>query len=131
MSLADDYVMKLNPWMNLRPNAAATQPLDFDELRIANQRRLPDFAKAYPGDEYAWTVNDWAVAATGELGELCNLLKKRLRGEEISTEDLAKELADTVTYLDFVAWKLGIDLGDATVKKFNEVSERVGSTVRL
>jgi NTP pyrophosphatase (non-canonical NTP hydrolase) len=116
---------------SLRRDANGTSSLTFDELRIANQERLPDFAKAYPGDESDWTPADWAVAAAGELGELCNLLKKRRRGQDISTVDLAKEIADTVTYLDFVAWKLGIDLGKATIDKFNEVSERVGSHVRL
>ena len=105
--------------------------LTFDELREANQRRLPDFGKAYPADESDWTPADWTVAAMGELGEFANLLKKRRRGQDVSTEVLAKELADTVTYLDFVAHSLGIDLGEATRQKFNEVSVRVGSDVRL
>ena len=43
----------------------------------------------------------------------------------------AKEFADIVTYLDILAMRAGIDLGKATMDKFNEVSKRVGSTVRI
>jgi hypothetical protein len=46
-------------------------------------------------------------------------------------EQASKELADVVTYLDILAMQLGIDLGQAVVDKFNEVSRRVGSTVRI
>jgi NTP pyrophosphatase (non-canonical NTP hydrolase) len=46
-------------------------------------------------------------------------------------EAARKELADVVTYLDLLAFQLNIDLGDAVIQKFNEVSIRVGSTVRL
>jgi hypothetical protein len=44
---------------------------------------------------------------------------------------LADELADVLTYLDLLAATLGVDLGRAAAQKFNEVSERVGSTVLL
>jgi hypothetical protein len=35
------------------------------------------------------------------------------------------------TYLDILAFRAGVDLGEATLQKWNEVSDRVGSTVRL
>lgn len=130
MYVPDPETYKKNPLYALRWNADTTTPLSFDDLRIANQMRLPDFEQVY-SSTCDWTPADWAVAAAGELGEFCNLLKKRRRGQEISTEDLAKELADTVTYLDYVAWKLGIDLGQATIDKFNEVSRRIGSPINL
>jgi hypothetical protein len=38
---------------------------------------------------------------------------------------IGKELADVQTYLDILAFQCGVDLGDATVEKFNEVSDRV------
>jgi hypothetical protein len=38
-------------------------------------------------------------------------------------------LADVVTYLDILAFRCGVDLGNATMSKFNRVSERVGSDV--
>ena len=45
--------------------------------------------------------------------------------------DVAKELADVVTYLDLLAFRCGVDLGRATMDKFNEVSERVGFPDRI
>lgn len=46
-------------------------------------------------------------------------------------EALAKEFADAQCYLDKLAKKAGVDLGEATVSKFDEVSDRIGSTVKL
>lgn len=39
---------------------------------------------------------------------------------------LADELADVVIYLDILAAQLGIDLGEAVMKKWNKTSEKVG-----
>jgi len=44
---------------------------------------------------------------------------------------LAKELADIQIYLDLLALQCGIDLGQATMEKFNEVSRRVGSPILI
>ena len=46
-------------------------------------------------------------------------------------EQVADELADVLTYLDLLAAVLGVNLGQAAVEKFNEVSERVGFTDRI
>jgi hypothetical protein len=46
-----------------------------------------------------------------------------------SLGDRDDELADVVTYLDILAFRCGVDLGAATMSKFNRVSERVGSDV--
>lgn len=101
--------------------------LTFAELRAANQARLPAF-----GPHGDWTPSDWATATAGELGEACNFIKKIRRGDQgVTTGDVAKELADTATYLDFLAWSMGIDLGEAVRAKFNEVSERIGYEGRL
>lgn len=131
MSLADDYVDRLNPGMFLRPDAPATKPLDFDELRIANLKRLPHFPHMPNEGEDDWSLQDWAVAAAGEMGEMCNLVKKLRRGEPVDPADVGREIADTITYLDFVAWKLGLDMGQEVIRKWNEVSERIGSDIRL
>ncbi|MCI0559803.1 MAG: MazG-like family protein [Nitrososphaera sp.] len=79
-----------------------------------------------------WDLSDWGVAAVGELGEACNVIKKLNRcrdglpgNKEIEEElrvMLAKELADAVTYIDLLALRAGINLGAAVVAKFNEVS---------
>lgn len=116
--------------------------LTFHVLRVANLKRLPTFRNAKgelshnPNDGHhdEWTLNDWCTAVTGELGEAANILKKVRRGDMTLDEArpmLAKELADVQTYLDLLAAAAGIDLGQATVDKFNEVSTRVNSPVRI
>jgi NTP pyrophosphatase (non-canonical NTP hydrolase) len=112
----------------------------FATLRLANTKRLPTFknAKGEPAhsqpDGSDWSNAQWLGAVLGELGEFANLEKKVVRGDltmEQAKPALAKELADVVTYLDILAYRLDIDLGEATRAKFNEVSARVGSPVTI
>ena len=74
------------------------------------------------------------MAVTGELGEFANLRKKVLRGD-LSMKDahqaLADELADVVCYLDILAFRMGVDLGEAVRSKFNRVSDRVECSVKI
>lgn len=115
-----------------------TNGLSFNTLRDANKARLPQFknSKGEPAhsepDGSDWSLSDWVTAITGELGEAANIIKKVKRGD-LSLDEarplLAKEYADVVTYLDILAMHTGIDLGRAIKDKFNEVSDRVGSTV--
>ena len=79
----------------------------------------------------SWSESEWCLAACGELGEAANIIKKRLRGEPIPIEVVAAELADTVTYIDLLAARMGIDLGAALVAKFNVVSDRIHSKTRF
>lgn len=110
--------------------AFTTNGLSFSTLRSANERRIMD--SRFSRCESEWTPAHWMQATVGELGELANLMKKVDRGDMTLDEaraDIARELADTQTYLDIMAMKLGVDLGRATLEKFNEVSERIGSPV--
>ena len=115
-----------------------TDGLTFNTLRGANMARLPQFKnrKGEPAHSEAdgsdWKLSAWCNAVTGELGELANLIKKIERGDMTLDEarpDVADELADVVTYLDILAFRCGVDLGSATMDKFNRVSDRVGSDV--
>ena len=81
--------------------------------------------------ESDWSLTDWACAMAGEVGEACNLIKKRRRGELISPEDIGRELGDGVAYADLLAARMGIDLGEAVRRKWNEVSLREGYPERL
>lgn len=70
-------------------------------------------------------------ATAGEVGELCNVIKKIHRGdftlkEANEKELLADEAADVVIYLDLLCQKAGINLGNAIVNKFNKSSEKIG-----
>lgn len=102
-------------------------PLSFDELRYTNIGRCEQlFHKLFD-----WSPTDWACAMAGECGEACNLIKKSRRGELVAYDDVADELADVVMYADLLAARLGINLGEAVRKKFNEVSDKRGSSFRL
>lgn len=114
--------------------------LTFDALRAANMARLPQFRDRHGNlahsspDGSDWSLSDWCTALTGEVGEAANIIKKIRRGDltvdEARTE-LGKELADIAIYLDILAFRLGLDLGNVVIHKFNEVSLRVGSDVVL
>jgi len=109
-------------------------PLTFERLRAVNVLRCEDaFHKLN-----AWLPEQWTNAMAGETGEACNITKKMGRGDypdEYSmadaTRELAKELADVVIYADLAAARLGIDLGEAVRQKFNEVSDRRKSKIKL
>lgn len=112
--------------------------LTFNALRTANIMRLPQFknSKGQPAhsepDGSDWAPAQWLQAVVGELGEYANIRKKYERGDisiEEFNESAAKELADVQIYLDILAFQLDIDLGKVVMKKFNEVSLRVGSNI--
>ncbi len=114
--------------------------LSFETLRAANLQRLPLFKnskgeRAHASEDGSdWTRADWLEATAGELGEYANVSKKFRRGDinEVEFKELArKELADVVTYVDLLAYRLGINLGDAVREKFNAVSNRVGVAIYI
>ena len=101
--------------------------LTFDWLRAANVQRCEDVF--HPLHE--WSPTDWATAVAGEVGEACNLIKKIRRGESIDVDLIAAELADAVIYIDLLAARLDIDLGEAVREKFNQVSIKRKCRIRL
>lgn len=117
-----------------------TDGLTFNALRGANLARLPEFRNKHGGlahsktDGSDWSPAQWLQALVGELGEYANIMKKVERGDLTKEEAaplIADELADVQTYLDILAYQVGVDLGEATRAKFNRVSIRVRSRVRL
>lgn len=126
---------------SLLPQArAVASGLSFDVLRQANVTRCE---KWHPLGIGSWSPSDWLTACMGELGELAGEVKMFNRErdglvgnkEQFTSEErklrMAKEAADVVIYLDLFCAERGIDLGAAIVRKFNEVSERVGFPDRL
>ena len=114
--------------------------MDFDELRKANVARCN---ASFHGLE-EWSVTDWACAMAGEAGEVCNAAKKLKRMESIgqvsdgdpatvpeAVRAIGEELADVVIYCDLLAARLGLDLEQEIIWKFNEVSERVHSGITI
>jgi len=102
--------------------------LTFEKLREANFNRKQE--AIFPSHD--WTLAQWACAMAGEAGEACNVVKKIFRGDtDITKEMLAKELADVIIYADLLAHAAGINLGEAVIDKFNEVSNKKGAVTKL
>lgn len=117
-----------------------TDGLTFNTLRQANLKRIPQFKNKHGNPAHTepdgsdWSPAQWLQAVVGELGEYANLRKKYERGDFTEAQfraEAGKELADVQTYLDILAFRIGVDLGRSTIDKFNEVSERVGSSIRI
>jgi len=106
----------------------AVRTFTLTKLRDKNIGRLKDFGHSSIN---VWSETDWACAAAGEMGELCNFIKKRRRGDIIDIQDVSDEIADVVIYLDLLAARVGVNLEEAIVKKFNEVSDKVESDQKL
>lgn len=106
--------------------------LTFDTLRQANVTRQQE----WPGYEQTDTTFK-ALEVCGEAGELAEAIKKLVRaqrgiaGTTVGLEAVAEELADVVISADILAEHLGIDLAQATARKFNKTSAKYGLLTRL
>ena len=103
------------------------RPLTFAEFHKKNTFRSNEDVK----HSVDWSAMEWGCALSGEVGELCNYLKKMRRGDKIPKKKLAYEVCDIVTYLSLLADKLGIDFEQAIIENFNIVSKRWKSKLRL
>lgn len=118
----------------------SNRSLTFDVLRAANMQRLPVFKNKHGEPAHSkpdgsdWSRSDWLEAIVGELGEYANNSKK-LRAGDLTPAEFkvlaAKELADVQIYLDILAFQLDIDLGRATIEKWNEVARRIKCGIRI
>jgi len=103
--------------------------MDLKLLKKANWERYQTAEPYKPC--LAWNLADWGNALAGETGEMCNLIKKIRQGREVDVKDVGKELADIVIYADLIASQLGLNLSDCLQQKFNEVSDRVHSSIKI
>jgi NTP pyrophosphatase (non-canonical NTP hydrolase) len=113
--------------------------MKFSELSAQNQFRCEE--SFHPVEE--WSEADWMTAIAGEVGEAANWIKKRRRystdtlkikydhPDAPSVDTVIDELADAVIYIDLLCTRMGGNLEDGIRRKFNEVSDRVGSTRKL
>lgn len=101
--------------------------LTFKKFHAVNTAR----ARADIKHSHSWIPLAWGGALAGEVGELCNYLKKMSRGDKIKKKVLAHEIADIMTYLSLLSDQLDIDMEAAIIEKFNIVSKRWGSKFKL
>ena len=98
-----------------------------DELKKLNAKRMIEWTG---GDELSLEFH--GVELAGEVGEVCNEIKKLVRatlgmtGGETEVDDLAEELADVIICVDLIATKAGVDLSNAIRQKFNKTSRKHG-----
>ena len=115
-----------------------SRSLSFDELHEAIEKRAPEWQKKSGTESDPRTLSFSGLELAGEVGELCNELKKieRVRlglagGKEENREELMDELGDVIVCTVLVARKLGIDLGESVRAKFNKTSAKHGFSTRL
>lgn len=89
-------------------------------------------------------ITYWTTAIAGEVGELCNMVKKLERvkhggidagssykAADIDKAMLAEEIGGIFIYLDLISTLLEIDLQSAIVATFNDKSEKLGFPERV
>jgi NTP pyrophosphatase (non-canonical NTP hydrolase) len=109
--------------------------LDLSALRPLNVQRATEGFKCYDNQPLTY----WTTALAGEVGELCNMIKKMQRVErggmdggssytakDITKEMLKEEIGGIVIYLDLLASLLEIDLEEAIIDTFNSKSAKYG-----
>lgn len=109
--------------------------LDLELFRKINTERAVEGFKTYDNVPLSF----WGTALAGELGELCNMIKKlervRMGGidagnsykaADINEAMLEDEIGGIFIYLDLLAARLGIDLEKAIIETFNNKSEQYG-----
>lgn len=114
--------------------------MDMSLISAINAKRSQQWHAEAP----AWSYSDWAVALTGEVGELCNNIKKlnRIRdglignSENLTKEQIIKnchsELADIFLYLDLIcSQSFDCNLEELVRLKFNAKSIQLGFAERL
>ena len=114
--------------------------LDLAVMRPINVQRATEGFKCYDNQPLTY----WTTALAGEVGELCNMIKKMQRVErggvdggssytakDITKEMLKEEIGGIAIYLDLLASLLDISLEEAIVDTFNSKSEKLGFNERL
>lgn len=109
--------------------------LDLAALRPLNVQRATKGFKCYDNQPLTY----WTTALAGEVGELCNMIKKMQRVErggvdggssynarDITREMLKEEIGGIAIYLDLLASLLDISLEEAIIDTFNSKSVKYG-----
>ncbi|MBS1655042.1 MAG: hypothetical protein JSU05_09365 [Bacteroidetes bacterium] len=109
--------------------------LDLEKFRTINVQRAIEGFKCYDNQPLTY----WTTALAGEVGELCNMIKKMQRverggvdgGNSYTAKDITKamlkeEIGGIAIYLDLLASLLNINLEEAIVDTFNEKSAKSG-----
>lgn len=123
--------------------------LTFTALRYANVQRQQEWdpdgliEKPFAGLELAGEQGELierlllALDFSRAIGKLCNTVKKLEReklglpGSKATFSQMAEEFADCQICLDLLAMHCCVDLGEATIMKFNLTSDKLRLQTRL
>lgn len=103
-----------------------------ENINVKRARLFIDFERFVAKDSMYYSN-----AAAGEIGELCNLLKKKYIGKcdrdgtEITPLKICEEAADVVIYLELLCSTFGLSLAECLRYKFNSKSKEIGSELFL
>ncbi len=95
------------------------QLIEFDRARNWNE-----YEQAKSNEEKIRVLEKLIVNLVGELGEFANEVKKGRRENELHTEKLREELADTFIFLLKLALTLDMNLKEETLRKIKTNEER-------
>lgn len=114
--------------------------LDLAAMRPVNVQRAKEGFKCYDNQPLTY----WTTALAGEVGELCNMIKKMQRVErggidggssysakDITKEMLKEEIGGIAIYLDLLASLLDISLEEAIIDTFNSKSDKYGFNQKI
>jgi NTP pyrophosphatase (non-canonical NTP hydrolase) len=114
--------------------------LNLQTFRAANVDRAINGFNCYQNQP----LTHWTTALAGEVGELCNMIKKLQRVEnggidggnsykasDITKKMLQEEIGGIAIYLDLLASLLDIELEEAIQSTFNDKSEQLNFTQRI
>jgi NTP pyrophosphatase (non-canonical NTP hydrolase) len=109
--------------------------LNLKSFREINTQRAVEGFKTYRNVPLSF----WGTALAGELGELCNMIKKiervkmggidagnSYKASDITPAMLEDEFGGIFIYLDLLASLLDVDLEKAIIETFNSKSEQYG-----
>lgn len=116
----------------------------FEKFSTINKQRAERWHK---GPLSTWSATDWSNALAGEVGELCNAVKKLRRlqmqmqqhdGDSPAPHDMStalskikNEIGDVFTYLDLCAQFFEFDMFESVRDTFNSISIREGFPERI
>jgi hypothetical protein len=134
--MSDLYMDAMKPCPDCGAERWAGDPhicsIIYPTLREANIARHGEWCKGE-----AVPILFRAVECAGEVGELCNELKKLWReqqgyvGSRSDIEKVYDELGDAVVTLDLIAMDLGVALDWVGRRKFNKTSAKYGLKTRV
>lgn len=95
--------MDLNDYQSLALRTAANKTVEDDDKRLLL----------------------WTVAWAGEVGEFCNMLKKKVgHGHDFTEEQLGDEIGDVLWYLAVIADELGLSLDQIAEQNIEKLKRR-------